>query len=122
MNQARKQVSKRFPTDSGQRFHPFQSNLPQRGEDEDAHHEEEHEEAEFLVAVFQREGDRLQPRGVPRQLEDAHDPHDSEDLERPGACETCQCSAVFPLHSAGSAARVTQRRFIGPSDSVRVAD
>ena len=60
--------------------HPFQSILPQRGEDEDAHHEEEHEEAELLVAVLQREGDRLQPRRVPRQLEDPHYPHYPEDL------------------------------------------
>ena len=53
---------------------------PEGGEYEDSHHEEEHEEAELLVAVLQREGDRLQPGRVARQLEDTHDPHYPEDL------------------------------------------
>ena len=54
---------------------------PEGGEYEDSHHEEEHEEAELLVAVLEREGDRLQPGRVPRQLEDPHYPHYPEDLQ-----------------------------------------
>ena len=51
------------------------------GEDEDAHGEEEHEEAELLVAVLEGEGDGLEPGGVSRQLKDSHDTHNSEHLD-----------------------------------------
>jgi hypothetical protein len=51
--------------------------------DEDPHGEEEHEEAQLLVAVLQGEGDGLEPGGVAGQLEDAHDPHDAEHLHYP---------------------------------------
>ncbi len=57
--------------------------VAEAGKDEDAHGQEEHEEAELLVAVLQGEGDGLEAGGVARQLEDAHDPHDAEDLDDP---------------------------------------
>lgn len=54
--------------------------IGQRGEDEHAHREEEHQQAELLVRVAQREAERLQAGGVARQLEDTQDTHDAEHL------------------------------------------
>ena len=39
--------------------------VAERGEDEDPHGEEQHQQAQLLVAVLQSEGYRLKPSGVP---------------------------------------------------------
>ena len=55
--------------------------VAEAGEDEDAHGEEEHEQAQLLVAVLQREAEGLEAGGVARQLEDTQDPHDAKHLD-----------------------------------------
>lgn len=58
----------------------FLGEVRQAGEDEHAHREEQHQQAEFLVRVAQSEAETLQTRAVPRQFQYTQDPHDSEDL------------------------------------------
>lgn len=53
----------------------------QRREDEDAHGQKEHEQAELLVGVSQRESERLQARWVAGQFEDSQDAHNAEYLD-----------------------------------------
>ena len=55
--------------------------VAQRRKDQDSHSQEEHEQAQLLVAVFEGEGDGLEARGMPRQLENSHDTHDPEHLD-----------------------------------------
>ena len=43
----------------------FLREVAERGEDEDPHGEEQHQQAQLLVAVLQSEGYRLKPSGVP---------------------------------------------------------
>lgn len=50
------------------------------GEDEDAHGQEEHEEAEFLVAVLEGVTQTLETCRVSGQLEDPENPHDPKHL------------------------------------------
>ena len=54
--------------------------VAQAWKDEHTHGEEQHEQAELLVAVLQGEGDGLETGGVSGQLEDSHDSHNSENL------------------------------------------
>ena len=54
--------------------------VAEAGKDEDAHGQEEHEQAQLLVAVLQGEGDRLEAGRVASQLEDSHNTHDPEHL------------------------------------------
>jgi len=51
------------------------------GEDEDADGQEGDEQAKLLVAAMERVSERLQPGGMPGQLEDAEDSHDAKDLD-----------------------------------------
>ena len=58
----------------------FLREVAERGEDENAHEDEEEEQAQLLAAVSQREGERLKSRGVAREFEDPEDAADPEDL------------------------------------------
>ena len=94
--------------------------VAEAGENEDAHGEEEHQEAELLVAVFQCEGYGLEASGVsgggwrtklilrsvlsrlsPGQLEYPHDSHDSEHLNNPP--HVVECGPFLLLRGHGGA-------------------
>ena len=47
--------------------------IGEAGEDEHPHDDHEHQQPQLLVAVPQRHAQGLQPRDVPRQLEDPQD-------------------------------------------------
>jgi len=53
----------------------------ERREDNDAEDEEKDEEAEFVGASLKRVDEDLESGGMPRQLEQSHDPDDAEKLE-----------------------------------------
>ena len=57
--------------------------ITQTGENEDAHGQKEHEEAELLVRVLEREAERLEAGRVAGQLEDPEDTHDPKHLDYP---------------------------------------
>ncbi len=55
--------------------------VDERREDDDAEDEEEDEQGEFVRRRLEGVDEDLEPRGVPRQLEEPHDPDDGEELE-----------------------------------------
>jgi len=61
----------------------FLGKVAQTGEDEDAHGQEEHQQAQLFVRIAQRETQTLQTGRMARQFQNPQDPHDAEHLHHP---------------------------------------